>query len=591
VKRGGMVKLRYLARMRTSGLAVGLLPLLGCCPNSMAQARTERCKVPPELQRKIASHPSANAYDALGSYFGQEDRYSCAVSAFRSSLRLDPKSWQTHSYLGLALLASGKPDKAVDELRASLKLNPDQPNTHMTLGAALSQLNQLDAAIEEFNIVRKADPKSVTALDWLSKAFISEGRYSAAIALLKNRDDDEVLQMNLVIAYSKNEDNDEAIRLLSQMVKDRPTSAVPHAGLATIYTQQNRLEDAVVEFKEALRLDPKNDVAQVSYVKVLVLLTDFKTALPLAQDYLSRHPDEFQALYLMGVIDLELGNYEPARAMLTRAVHLNPNHYDAHYSLGVVFTKIGQLEPAMRELELAVKIDPSSSQARFRLAAVLRSLGFQEEARKQLEMYQVSSAERARKDMATTKSHQAKEFLQKGNIQRAVDLYREAVQDNPNDPQMLLSLALALDRKGDLDGERDALEKAIALNSSFFLAHNQLGLIRLQTGQTAQAEREFKAAIFLRPHYAEAQNNLGTLYGQQGNDAEAERMFRLAIDSNPGYTQAFVNLGATLASQSRFGEAETALQSALQIDRDNKDAQQLLTMIRARASRQNAIAK
>jgi predicted Zn-dependent protease len=212
--------------------AVGFSMFWGSSEPLRAQTKSEQCKGPTDLERRIASHPSASAYDELGAYFGQGDHYSCAVSAFRASLRLDPKSWQTRSYLGLALLANGKPDDAARELRSSLRLNPDQPNTHMTLGATLVQLNQLDAAIEEFNAVLKADPKSVTALDWLSKALISQERYSAAIAVLKKGPPDEVLQMNLVISYSKSDENNEAIRILSQMKKDRPLSAGPHAGLA-----------------------------------------------------------------------------------------------------------------------------------------------------------------------------------------------------------------------------------------------------------------------------------------------------------------------------------------------------------------------
>ena len=184
---------------RLAAAAFGLLLGLCCASNLLrAQTGSKNCKGPADLERRVATHPSASAYDELGAYFGQADRYSCAISAFRSSLRLDPKSWQTRSYLGLALLASGKPEEAACEFRSSLRLNPEQPGTHMTLGATLSQLNQLDAAIAEFNAVLKADPKSVTALDWLSKALISQQRYSAAISVLKNGPQDEVLQMNLV---------------------------------------------------------------------------------------------------------------------------------------------------------------------------------------------------------------------------------------------------------------------------------------------------------------------------------------------------------------------------------------------------------
>jgi tetratricopeptide (TPR) repeat protein len=375
------------------------------------------------------------------------------------------------------------------------------------------------------------------------------------------------------------------------MIKDRPTSAVPHAGLATIYIQQNRLEEAVVEFREALRLDPRDDGSRVSYVKVLVSLPDFETALPIAKDYLNRHPNEFEACYLMGWIDRELGNYDEARGMLTQAVRLNPGHFDARYSLGVVLAKVGQPALAREQLEKALQIDPSSDQAHFRLAGVFRSLGLHDEAKKQFELYQISSAERGRKDVAANKANQAREVLQKGEIQRAVDLYKEAVQENPKDPRMLFNLAMALDQKRDFQSEGEAIEKAIEVDPGFAVAHNQLGFLRLQAGQVRQAEQEFRTAISLNPHYAEAQNNLGTVYGQQGNDAEAERLFRQAIESNPGYAQAFVNLAATLASESRFVEAEAALQNAVQIEPDNKEAHDLHAMIQAHTSQQSPVAK
>ena len=559
------------------------LPLFLLCSGA-AFANEATCKAPPQLERKVATHPSTTAYDELGAYFGQEELFACAISAFRDSLKLDPKSWQTRSHLGLAFLANGDPENAERELRKSLELNPDQPETHMTLGAVLSQRNRMDAAIEEFNAALKEDPKSVVALDWLSKALISQKRYSAAIAVLKNGAADEVLQMNLVIAYSKNDDNARAIQILSQMIKDRPASAVPHAGLATIYIQQNRLEEAVAEFREALRLDPRDDASRVSYVKALVSLPDFETALPIAKDYLRRHPHEFDALYLMGWIDRELGNNDEAKEMLSQAVLRNPGHFDAHYSLGVVLSKLGQPAAARQELEKAIQIDPLSDQAHFRLAGVLRALGFSDEAKQQFELYKTISAERASRDVATNRASQAREFLQKGETQKAVDLYKDAVEANPKDPAMLMNLALALERKGDFPAEEEILAKAIAIEPNLSVAHNQLGVLHLQSGKIEKAEKEFKIAISLNPHYAQAQNNLGTLYGQQGNDKEAERMFRQAIGSNPGYGQAFVNLAATLASQSRFTEAEITLQRALQNDPDNKEAHELQAALQSRSN-------
>src|SRR6266849_5981906 len=71
------------------------------------------CKGPAELEQTIKVHPSAGAYDALGAYFGQRQKISCAISAFESAVQLDPNSWEAHFNLSLALLQSNQPTRAV----------------------------------------------------------------------------------------------------------------------------------------------------------------------------------------------------------------------------------------------------------------------------------------------------------------------------------------------------------------------------------------------------------------------------------------------------------------------------------------------
>ena len=107
--------MRSFSRIRRAELATSALGLfLVLCISPLAHSTPDafKCKAPAELERRVKSHSSAAAYDELGVYFGQGDHYACAISAFRTSLRLNPKSWQTHSYLGLALLASGAPEPA-----------------------------------------------------------------------------------------------------------------------------------------------------------------------------------------------------------------------------------------------------------------------------------------------------------------------------------------------------------------------------------------------------------------------------------------------------------------------------------------------
>jgi len=579
------LKLRTLHALRK---AIRCLQIFFFIPGAaFGQSSARNCVPPPSLTQELASHPSAAAYSALAGYFGERNEFSCAISAFRSSLSLEPNSPQTHYYLGIALLAQGNTQEAVLEFHRSLKLQPNQPEAHLNLGAALSQLNQTDAAIEELQTALEMDPKSATAIDWLSKAYISQKRYPAAIALLSKFPPDEVLEMDLVMAYSDSGSNDKAAQLLKQMSHDQPASAVPHSGLATIYMRQRRYEDAGNEFQEALRLNPHDDSTRAAYLQNLLLRSKFDIALPIAKDFQQDRPDDFEALYLLGVVDRERGDYSEARALLLRAAKLNPRHYAARYNLGLVYVKSGEPAAARTELEQAIQLDPASAEAHFQLVSVLRSLGLPDQAREQLTIYQSLMAERAHRDVAAAKANEAKESLAKGEVPKAVQLYREAIENDPKSSPLNYELALALERSGDRNGEQTALLKAVELDPGFAAAHNQLGLLHMQTGQAVQGENEFRTAISLNPHYAEAQNNLGVLYGQQGKDAEAAELFQAAIGSNPGYAQPYVNLAATLASQSRFSEAESVLRKAIQLEPDNPEPRALLSQVERQLGRQS----
>ncbi len=158
--------------------------------------------------------------------------------------------------------------------------------------------------------------------------------------------------------------------MLAQLVKEDPSSAQAHANLAIAYTQKDQFRQAAEGFGKALRLHPTDDVIRLSYVKALAVLAEFVTASSLIRDNYHRKPPDFEALYLMGVIDRGLENYVEAETMLRQAVALNPHNYDVRYNLGLVLARLGKTAETREQLEMAVRLKPPSSEARFQLAAV-----------------------------------------------------------------------------------------------------------------------------------------------------------------------------------------------------------------------------
>src|ERR1700730_17959176 len=96
-------------------------------------------------------------------------------------------------------------------------------------------------------------------------------------------------------------------------------------------------------------------------------------------------------------------------------------------------------------------------------------------------------------NIAGTKGSEANAALQSGDAKRAAELYREVITEDPRNPRTYYNLALALRRLGDVPAERESLEKALALDPGFAAALNQIGLLDLDAGRPAEAERRFKA--------------------------------------------------------------------------------------------------
>ena len=83
------------------------------------------------------------------------------------------------------------------------------------------------------------------------------------------------------------------------------------------------------------------------------------------------------------------------------------------------------------QLEKALQLNPASSEARFQLASVLRSLGQKDQANEELKVFQQKKAETVKQDVAGVKVNQANQHLVIGEVQKALDLYREALAEDP----------------------------------------------------------------------------------------------------------------------------------------------------------------
>ena len=419
-----------------------------------AIAASGSCKGPEALEAQALAHPSARIWGTLGGWFGERHDYACAIPAFESALRLDPSSARMHYFLGLSLYSSGQVASSIAELRRSIELDSNDVQARLALGVAYHQLGRAADAEAAWESALAIDPNSTTALDWLAKARIAEGQFGAAIELLSSAPTDEDLTLDRALAYSQSGEFDKAADTLNAELAKTPGVLRVGTALATVYVQSHRYQDATNLIRTVLQAHPDDASTELLYLRLLVLQDDDADAQPIAQKMLAEHPQDFDALYLSGVVENDEQEYAQAIEHLRAAARLKPNHYDVRFNLGTAYAHLRQNESARDQLEKAVILDPSKAEAHFHLAQVWRALGQTADAQAQLKLFEQCQQATTTLALGQTKAGQAAQALDAGNTTQAISLYREAIDALPQDAVLEYDLALVLDRAGDATAER-----------------------------------------------------------------------------------------------------------------------------------------
>ncbi len=153
---------------------------------------------------------------------------------------------------------------------------------------------------------------------------------------------------------------------------------------------------------------------------------DAATALAFFRRVLAVRPEHYEGLVYSGVLHHEHGDEERAEQLLRRAVELYPDHFLPLFSLGAVYAGRGQLARATTLLEQAVAID-GAAQARYLLGSCLYEMGRLQRAIGELQ-------EVVRHDPAHEEAHYllGLAYLDRHWNRKALASFRQAQRLNPS---------------------------------------------------------------------------------------------------------------------------------------------------------------
>ena len=173
--------------------------------------------------------------------------------------------------------------------------------------------------------------------------------------------------------------------------------------------------------------------------------------------------------------------------------------------------------------------------------------------------------------MSDNKLQIAFSFHQKGDLDKAQELYEELLDLDPQQFDVLHLSGLIAYQKGHLKKADDFFIKALEIN--FFNAplHLNRGVAFMAATRFEEGLRSFEWSILISPDFPDAYYNLGVALQSLKRFASAFENYNHALVLKPDYLDAFNNRGNVLHELHRPSEALTNFQTAIAIEPQRAD--------------------
>ena len=164
-----------------------------------------------------------------------------------------------------------------------------------------------------------------------------------------------------------------AIRGYERALSLDPDDSVSKQSLALIYTQDNLLEAARMDFEKIVKTYPariKQVMGEMDRVKMKNGENDAQV-ISLLNETVRLNSVLADAQYHLGELYQKEGNVKAAQNLLESSVRMNPQRLESQMALGLLMEQTGNRQEAEEALRGVLKIDPQNKQAQTELWKLL----------------------------------------------------------------------------------------------------------------------------------------------------------------------------------------------------------------------------
>ncbi len=267
-----------------------------------------------------------------------------AERAFARALAIDPRSADALNGLVTTQLANGNVAAAQAQVGAAVTNAPGDATTLMIAARAHLGARDYTSAEDALRKVIEADPQRLDAYTLLGRLYATQHRL------------------------------DEAIREFDEIAKRQPKSVGAHTAVATLQLAQNRRAEAKARYQQVLDIDSNAAVAANNLAWIQAEDGDnLDVALQLATTAVRGLPDSAEVSDTLGFVYYKKKQYPLAIGAFQTSIKTDPRNPIYHYHLGLAYNGGGDAAEARRSLDAALKLSGTfagSDEARATLASL-----------------------------------------------------------------------------------------------------------------------------------------------------------------------------------------------------------------------------
>jgi tetratricopeptide (TPR) repeat protein len=251
-----------------------------------------------------------------------------------------------------------------------------------------------------------------------------------------------------------------------------------------------------------------------------------------------------------------------------RVIEMVPHYLDVHRMLGEIYVKQGKTEQAITKYAILIDTYLVNGRVDDAIAIYRRILELEpNNLTYRVRLLNLLSAHGRNDELVRERTTAAESYLRLGYVDKAIQEYEQALQENPNQVPMRLNYALALMKMGRAAQAVSEYQRILQLDPRNVTALARLQ-IALATGVGANATPGMVAAGGGSANRAAALEMLGRLLKALRGDGQRyfDAMFReymQALEASPSNVDLRYSLGHVQQQAGRFADAISCYQQAM----------------------------